>query len=253
MSFLEVSNLSFQFAGVPARRVLDDVALSVEQGERVGITGVSGVGKTTLLRLIAGQLRPTRGGFSWHDATSSLAYSPQTDILISFRTAWENAALLLEAPTVGRAEAEEGFRFVERAFEDLGLADQRHCHPSELSGGMRQRVQLVQAHARHSRLLLLDEPFSEQDFGRQQDMESLILTRAADLGQAVIIVSHDLPALAAMCDRIFFLGGRPATITEVAEVPPALRGLSSRQRREDEAFRDFEIAMWDLRTKASLL
>jgi len=241
MNLITASRLTFAYREGGGTR-LKELDLEVGRTEILGVSGDSGIGKTTLLRLIAGELTPSSGSIEWN-GTRSLAYAPQADVLFDFRTAWQNATLLLER-AAPRDEVDEGLEFLDRAFATLRLADSTHSPPAQLSGGMRQRVQVAQALAPRSSLLMLDEPFSEQDFEQQQAMETLIHHRVRSKKQAGILVSHDISALAALCDRILFLESRPARLGGAILPPPELGPLPPSGRRSHPAFAAFEFALW---------
>ncbi len=172
------------------KTVLRDMDLSVPAGAHIALTGPSGCGKTTVLALTAGLLRPTAGAVRV-DARR-IAYAFQEARLLPWRTAAENVNAVLgdSAATMDRARS---------WLEAVGLADAAELLPRELSGGMRQRVNLARALAYEGDLLLLDEPLKELDPDRRDSV--LALLREHSAGRTLLLATHDpseIDALAAV-------------------------------------------------------
>src|SRR3984957_12494230 len=145
--------------------VLEDVNLTLREGEIVALLGRSGSGKSTLLRIVSGLLRPTAGTVQWRGTpvmgpTDGVAMVFQSFALFPWLTVQQNVEIGLEARGVPRAEREAR---AEAAIEVIGLGGFENAYPKELSGGMRQRVGLARALVVHADLLLMDEPFSALD------------------------------------------------------------------------------------------
>ncbi len=145
--------------------VLDDVQLTLQSGEIVGLLGRSGSGKSTLLRIVSGLLKPTAGEVMWRGKpltgpAPGVAMVFQSFALFPWLTVQENVELGLEAQGVKKSEREER---TEAAIDLIGLGGYDTAYPKELSGGMRQRVGLARALVVHPDLLLMDEPFSALD------------------------------------------------------------------------------------------
>ncbi len=200
-----------------SRRILDGVNLDVAEGEFVSIMGRSGVGKTTLLRVLGGLLaatpesqvslrgRPVQGPpdgavFLFQDYTSSL---------LSWRTVERNVALGLEgkvAKTVVRERVAEALALV-------ALDERAQDYPWQLSGGMQQRVQLARALAMRPSLLLLDEPFGALDAMTRSTLQDELQRVHQLTGATVVFVSHDLDEAVYLSDRVVILEGSPASIS----------------------------------------
>lgn len=200
------------------RLVLDDVSFTVAPGEFVSIMGRSGVGKTTLLRILAGLHEPSAGSVLRFDGESvsgppegvSLVFQDYTSSLLPWRTVAKNVALPLE----GRLPAAERRSRVSEALELVGLADRAEAQPFELSGGMQQRVQLARALASRPAALLMDEPFGALDALTKADLEDQLLQIFAATGTTVVFVTHDIDEAVYLSDRVLVLDGAPARIVE---------------------------------------
>jgi NitT/TauT family transport system ATP-binding protein len=177
--------------------VLEDFDLRIDRGEIVGIVGPSGVGKTTILKLITGIVIPDEGRVTVADGT--VAYVFQEPRLLPWRTALDNVAVALRAKGVGKTEARaQASRWLER----VGLNGFERYHPEELSGGMAQRVSIARAFATEPRILLLDEPFSNMDAALKGSLLSILQDMIKEGGITVVLVTHDLTEALQLADRI---------------------------------------------------
>ncbi len=196
-------------------RALQDVSLSVREGEVLAVTGPSGSGKSTLLHIIAGIDRPTRGVClvngsnvgalseselaDWRN--SHIGFVFQTFNLIPVLTAFENVELplLLTGLSAGERRAH-----VEAALELVGLGDRMHHLPRQLSGGQEQRVAIARAIVTDPTLVVADEPTGNLDAHSAQEVLSLLQTLNRQAGKTVILVTHD-PKAAAFAQRTLHL------------------------------------------------
>jgi len=205
----------------PQRLVLDGVSFEVGAGEFVSIMGRSGVGKTTLLRILAGLHEPSVESvirFGGEPVVGppegvSLVFQDYTSSLLP----WRSVARNVELPLEGRLSKAERQARVSEALEMVGLADRADAQPFELSGGMQQRVQLARALASRPAALLMDEPFGALDALTKADLEDQLLEIFAATGTTVLFVTHDIEEAVYLSDRVLVLDGTPAKI--VAEVP----------------------------------
>ncbi len=201
MSFVEVADLWVSYDGTP---VLERVNLSVEEGSLTTIVGASGCGKSTFLRLLLSQERPTRGTITL--AGAPLPRDPTPDRGIVFQrysvfphlTVTENLILPLElerARLFGRvygAKRKALSAEIGSMLERIGLGHARDRYPAQLSGGMQQRLAIAQALLKKPRMLLLDEPFGALDPGIRKDMHELLLGLWAETRMTIFMVTHDL-------------------------------------------------------------
>jgi NitT/TauT family transport system ATP-binding protein len=204
------------------RRVLDGLDLSVAAHERLGLVGRSGVGKSTLLSLVAGLDDADAGAVSVagrsdaRDRLDSCALMPQRDCLLPWRTALDNACVALENQGVPRASARGRARALFRRFS-LETAEQRR--PSHLSAGMRQRVAFMRTLLADKEVLLLDEPFGALDAITGAELQMWLAEALADEPRTVLLVTHDVEEALLLCDRVAVLSHGRITTELTVDVP----------------------------------
>jgi len=203
-------------------RALDGVSLEVRREEFLCIIGPSGCGKTTLLRILAGLLRPTRGavyleGKPLTAPSRRIGFVFQKANLMPWRTVLANVTLPLEIQGIKGQEAERKAR---ELLSLVGLEGFEGAYPHQLSGGMQQRVAIARALVHEPCILLLDEPFGPLDALTRErlNLELLRIWRARR--KTVVMVTHDMREAIFLADRVLVLSPRPGRI--VAEVPITL-------------------------------
>ena len=212
---IRVESVSKSF-DVDGRRqlVLDDINLTVGEGEFVSIIGPSGCGKSTLLNIVAGLDIPDSGttsveGTQGSSSLGQVGYMQQKDLLLPWRSVLNNAALSLELRGVSR---EESLARASRRLGEFGLTDHADDYPAQLSGGMRQRVALLRATLADTPLLLLDEPFGALDALTRSEMHSWLIGLLANSGKAVVLVTHDVDEAILLSDRVYVMRSDPGRI-----------------------------------------
>jgi len=222
-SGLQVRGLRRAFPAVGT--VLDGIDLDVRPAEFFSVLGPSGCGKTTLLRILAGLDRADAGEVRGDDSPVLVFQRP---LLLPWKTAVENAAFAVECAGRPRAEAR---REAAALLGRMGLGDALDRFPSQLSQGMRQRVDLARALLVRPRLLLMDEPFAALDVETRAAMHVELLDRCAERGITVLFVSHALDEVVLLSDRIAVLTRRPARVAEIVSVDlPRPRGRDRASR-----------------------
>jgi len=217
--------------------VLDGVNVSIDEGEIVALLGRSGSGKSSLLRIIAGLLKPTSGRAAWEGEPVSGPYPGvamvfQNFALFPWLTVEENVELGLEAR---RTPADERERRATEAIDLIGLGGFESAYPKELSGGMRQRVGFARALVVHPELLLMDEPFSALDVLTAETMRTDIIDLWIEGRlpiRSVLMVTHNIEEAVLMSDRILILSSNPGRI--IAEIKV---NLPHPRNRDDPRFR----------------
>lgn len=210
MAYLELNNVSKSFGGAP---VLKDVNLAVEKGEFVAIVGFSGAGKTTLISLIAGLLKPTTGSLKLNDLEITEP-GPDRGIvfqnysLLPWLSVFENILLAVDAVNPNWS-ADKRKEHVEKFIAMVNLTPARDKKPGELSGGMRQRVSVARALAMDPQILLLDEPLSALDALTRATLQDEISRIRSESNKTVLLITNDPDEGIYLADRIIPLTAGP--------------------------------------------
>jgi len=225
MSAIELRGVSLRYGiGSDAREILSSINLSVRAGEFLSIIGPSGCGKTTLLRLMAGLVRPTAGTISADGQAverpsrrRAIVFQDYGKALLPWRRVWSNVALPLELEDGGGSAAERRSKALEllRVMRLETVADH---FPEQLSGGMQQRVQIARTLAQNPSIWLMDEPFGALDAITRQQLQDEVARVAAAREITVIFITHDLEEAIYLGDRVIVLGAYPGRIVEEIEV-----------------------------------
>lgn len=221
---------------------IEDLNLTVNEGEFVVLAGPSGCGKSTILSMVAGLLRPSAGkiflrGVEVDRPMKGIGYMLQRDYLFEWRTIWQNVALGLDVrgQKDGRARAEE-------LLKRYGLYEFRSSRPSELSGGMRQRAALLRTLAIDPQILLLDEPFSALDYQTRLTLSDEIARIIRSEGRTALFVTHDISEAVSIADRVVVFSARPARVK--LDLPIEMNAQTPLARRSDPEFRDYFDRIW---------
>lgn len=220
---VELRNLGVTYGGPTGREVLRGINLEVRDNEIVCIVGHSGIGKSTLIRCIAGLQKPTTGEvritgkvITEPPATLALVSQDYGRTLMPWLKVGENVRLPLRGIGLPRKTQNE---HVAQALAAVGLGGADRSYPWQLSGGMQQRVAIARALAYRPQVLLMDEPFASVDAQTRAELEDLLLTLQRDLGITVLLVTHDVDESVYLSDRVVVLGGTPALVRDVIDVP----------------------------------
>ena len=211
MKKLEVNHISKCFDGKP---ILQDISITLNQGELVSLLGVSGGGKTTLFNIIAGLLPPDEGNviLNAKDVTNQpgqISYMMQKDLLLPYRTIEDNAALPLLLKGVNKRDARTQ---VSPLFVQFGLEGTQKKYPAQLSGGMRQRAALLRTYLFSQDVALLDEPFSALDTLTKRSIHQWYLDVMEKIQLTTLFITHDIDEAILLSDRIYLLSGNPGRI-----------------------------------------
>lgn len=213
--------------------VLEQLDFELQDGELVAFLGPSGCGKSTLLSIICGMLKPTSGRVEFHQKEVSnpdgqIGYMLQQDYLYPWLTIEDNIFLGLK---IRRALTKENRQYVLDLLDAVGLKNTRHQMPSELSGGMRQRIALVRTMATRPKLLLLDEPFSALDYQTKLKLEAMVFDLLKKMKEPAILVTHDIEEAIATCDRVLLFRKDPGYIVKQFLVPEEIRSAHPLEAR----------------------
>ena len=227
--------------------VLDHVSHSFAEGSFVSIVGPSGVGKTTLLRLLTGLAQPTAGeiliqGSKISGPPEGLAVVLQdyTRSLMPWLTVEKNIALPLKNQKLSKSDLRER---IESSLAEVSLTGQGGKYPWQMSGGMQQRASIARALAVRPRILVMDEPFASVDAQTRFDLEDLVLKVRDDFGITTLMVTHDIDEAVYLSDEIVVLYGKPAKVRDVIKVEiPFPR--SQMQTRNDPTFAELRTNVY---------
>jgi NitT/TauT family transport system ATP-binding protein len=205
-----------------SRPILDEINIDIAKGEIVCFVGRSGCGKTTLLRTISGLVAPTRGEILRDgrniNSTSrdvALVFQDYTNALLPWRTAAGNVSLALEEQSLPAKDRQER---VLSLLRKVGLAEYHDKYPSQLSGGMQQRLQIARCLAQDPIVLLMDEPFGALDALTREALQDELLRIAGDSGITVLFVTHDLDEAIYLGDRVVAMKAHPGRIGRIYDV-----------------------------------
>ncbi len=217
---LEVKNITRIFTGSDGKsttKALDNVSFSVDDGEFISIIGPSGCGKSTLLRLIAGILEPTEGELllgekpiEGPDKNRGMVFQKPT--LFPWLTVEDN--VMFSQNIQGKRGREEA----ERLIEMVGLSDFKKSYPSQLSGGMAQRVSLIRTVINRPEVFLLDEPLGQLDAFSRINMQEELLRLWNENHHIMIMVTHDVDEAIYMSNRVIIMEPRPGRIKRIMDI-----------------------------------
>jgi NitT/TauT family transport system ATP-binding protein len=200
---------------------LDEIDLSIKSGEFVSIVGPSGCGKSTLMMLISGLIPSTSGviridgGNQISGPLDKTAIVFQQDVLLDWRNVFDNVMLPVEIKGLNREHHERTGRDLLRS---VGLGGFEQKYPSELSGGMRQRVAICRALVQSPGLLLMDEPFGALDALTREQMNTDLQVIWMENRNTVIFITHSIEEAVLLSDRVFIMTSRPGRIADVLDI-----------------------------------
>ncbi|WP_082522128.1 ABC transporter ATP-binding protein [Ramlibacter sp. Leaf400] len=240
--YLCISRVDMTFQGANgANPVLKGIDLDVQRGEFISLIGHSGCGKSTVLNIVAGLLKATSGGVLV-DNREVNAPGPdravvfQNHSLLPWLTVYQNVELAVEKIFRGTRPAAERRDWV---LHNLAMVNMSHALdrlPSEISGGMKQRVGIARALAMEPKVLLLDEPFGALDALTRAHLQDEVIRIQSELGNTVMMITHDVDEAVLMSDRVVMMTNGPAaTIGQIMDVPLA-RPRNRIQLAEDRVY-----------------
>lgn len=252
---LSVENVSKEFH-VRGKRVLalDSLNLTVDEGEFLTVVGPSGCGKSTLLNLIVGLLSVNSGRILFRNRpingiNPEIGYVTQRDNLLPWRTLVQNVQIALEIRGVAKSE---GRRRAEGLIARVGLSGFESHFPHELSGGMRQRANIIRTLIYDPELILMDEPFGPLDAQTRIVLQDQLLKLWFATKKTIVFITHDLVEAIALADRVVVMTSRPGRVKRIAKVPiPRPRDVY--QIHQSQEFRSVYESLWkELKPEVSM-
>ena len=225
MSYLRIDHVDKTFSnGARATKVLEAVDLSVEKGQYVSIIGHSGCGKSTLLNIVSGLVAASAGGIVLENRQVDTpgpdrAVVFQNHSLLPWLTVYDNVRLAVDKVFAGKKSRAERHDWTMRNLELVQMVAAKDRRPSEISGGMKQRVGIARALAMEPKVLLLDEPFGALDALTRAHLQDQVMALHRALGNTVMMITHDVDEAVLLSDRIVMMTNGPrATIGETLDV-----------------------------------
>lgn len=225
---------------------IKDFSYTFEKGHFTSIVGPSGCGKSTLLSIICGLEKASSGTIYMDNSilttkSYNIGYMLQRDYLLDWRTIYKNVLLGLEIRKTLNKGSEEYANFL---LEKYGLAEFKNKYPSQLSGGMRQRVALIRTLAIKPDVLLLDEAFSALDYQTRLSVTEDVYRIIKAENKVTIMVTHDIPESISMSDEVIILSKRPSTIKKVYEVDFEMENRTPLTCRDNPKFSQYFEKVW---------
>ena len=246
-SLLELHNIYYSYHTLDAEtRALSDLSFSVQPGTFTAVVGPSGCGKSTLLSLICGLMKPDAGeillnGIPLKENSPLIGYMLQHDHLLDWRSIYRNVTLGSEiCGTLNTATKKRAYELLEQ----YGLKQFASARPSQLSGGMRQRVALIRTLALKPDLLLLDEPFSALDYQTRLNVSDDIGKILKKQKKPAILVTHDISEAISMADRVLILSRRPASVVKIVPIDLDMEERTPLASRNAPAFKSYFTLIW---------
>lgn len=221
---------------------INDINFSVNKGEFISIVGPSGCGKSTLLSILAG-LEKTSYGLIDIPKDIHIGYMLQTDSLFPWLSIFDNAILGLK---IKKQDTKENKDYVLNLLETYGLKDFIYKYPTELSGGMKQRVALIRTLALKPDILLLDEPFSALDYQSRLAVSDDVFKIIKNEQKTAIMVTHDLAEAISMSDRVLVLSKRPCIVKNIYEIDLTNKSNPIENRKAKEFASYYDLIWKDL-------
>ncbi len=225
---------------------LKNINFSVKDGEFVSIIGPSGCGKSTLLSIIAGLEEKSSGkiyidNVETENVSSKIGYMLQKDSLLEWRTIYNNVIIGLEITNRKTKENEE---YVKELLKKYNLYEFKDKYPTQLSGGMRQRVALIRTLAIRPEILLLDEAFSALDYQTRIMVTKDIYGILKNENITTVMVTHDISEAISMSDRVIVLSKRPATVKEIYNIDFEIENRDPMNARKSPKFSKYFDSLW---------
>jgi len=225
---------------------LRNVSFSVNEGEFASIIGPSGCGKSTILSIVAGLEKKSSGkmyidGIETEDISSKIGYMLQRDSLLEWRTIYNNVLFGLE---VTHRKTKENEEYVRELLRKYNLYEFKDKYPTQLSGGMRQRVALIRTLAIRPEILLLDEAFSALDYQTRMMVTKDIYNILKNENITTLMVTHDISEAISMSDKVIVLTKRPAGVKKIEIIDFEMENRDPMNCRKSSKFSKYFDSLW---------
>ncbi|MBF0713702.1 ABC transporter ATP-binding protein [Gemella sp. GH3] len=211
MNILKITNLTYSYHNDD---IIKDINIHIKKGEFVSIIGTSGAGKSTIFNIVSGIIPIQKGNIEINgdkNFIGKVSYMLQKDLLIEHKTVVENVALPL---IINGENKKEALKKATKQLEKFKLELYKDKFPSQLSGGMKQRVALLRTIMLSKKLFLLDEAFSALDAITKEDIHNWYLNIHKQMNLSSLLITHDIDEAIALSDRIYILKNKPGQITD---------------------------------------
>lgn len=244
---LQIKNITMRYHTLKQETLaVQNMNLDIYDKEFLSIVGPSGCGKSTILSIISGLILPSLGEVIISDKykranTTPIGYMLQSDYLFEWRNIEENVLLGLE---IKKLLSEENRKYALNLLDKYGLGKFRKHLPSQLSGGMRQKVALIRTLAVKPQILLLDEPFSALDYQTRITLSEEVRNIIKTEKKTAILVTHDISEAVALSDRVAILSQRPSCIKKILEIDFKDKDLNTKEKRRHKKFDEYFDVIW---------
>ncbi len=199
---LKFKNVTFNYENED--NLLENLSFEINKGDFIGLIGQSGCGKSTIFRLILNFEKAKMGDIEI--SKEKIAFMPQKDMLFPWRNIEDNLSLPLEVQELSKIEIKNK---VHQILEEMNLLETKNKYPSELSGGMRQRIAFARTVLTGADVLLLDEPFSALDYFTRLDFQDWIMEQYVRLNKTIFFITHSVEEAILLSNRIFIFEDSP--------------------------------------------
>ncbi len=221
---------------------VENFSFDFKEGEFIAIVGPSGCGKSTILSILCG-LDTASGGTIEIDPNLKFGYMLQGDNLFEWQTIFKNCLLGLE---INNEVTKESKEYVRQLLKTYGLEEFIDAYPSNLSGGMRQRVSLIRTLATKPDLLILDEPFSALDYQSRLAVSDDVYKIIKQEKKSAIMVTHDISEAISMADKVIVLSQRPSIIKNIYEIKLTDKSTPINNRKAKEFAKYYDLIWKDI-------
>lgn len=238
---LEVKNINKKFNTLKGEiEAIDNISFEINEGEFIAIVGTSGCGKSTLLSIIAGLENTSNGEIIYYIENPIIGYMLQEDALFEHLKVKDNIYLGLRIKKIFNQDNKE---YADNLLMKYDLDKFKNKKPSELSGGMKQRVSLIRTLAIKPDILFLDEPFSALDFNTRLSVSDDVYKIIKDTGKTTIMVTHDIGEAISMADKVIVLSKGPSIIKNIYNIELDKKDIPTKNRK-DNKFNYYYDMIW---------